>query len=133
MKRAGVEYTLALLLVTGLMAGAGALLLDRRWTGGIVAGVAAAFLIQAVIFWTLLARADAQKAGVAHAAGVLIRFVSVGLMAFLVIPALALPAAAALLSMVSCFFLTTLIEAVFLKRRYAGREAAGATTIQTEL
>lgn len=133
MRRTGLEYTLALLLVSAVIGGAGALVLDPRWSEGILMGAGAAFLIQALIFWALLARAEPQKVGVAHAAGVLVRFVSVALMAFVVIPALALPAAATLLSMVGCFFLTTLIEAVFLKRRYAASQAAGATTIQTGL
>jgi hypothetical protein len=47
--------------------------------------------------------------------GMLLRFVVLVLYAFLVVKALALPAEAALLSLVAFFFLTTLVEPMLLK------------------
>ena len=132
MMRAGFEYTLTVLLVAALVGGAGALLLDSNGAAGAGFGAGAAFLVQAGIFWFLLVRADVRRIGVAHGVGVLLRFVSVGMLAFLVIPAMQLPPAATLLSLVTVFFVTTLLEPVFLKRRHSAGTVAGATTIQTE-
>lgn len=130
--RAGLEYTLAVLLVAALVGGTGAALFDGSGATGVGFGAGAAFLVQAGIFWGLLMRADVRRVGIAHGVGVLLRFVSVGVLAFMVIPALKLAPAATLLSLVTVFFVTTLLEPVFLKRRHRAGSGAGATTIQTE-
>lgn len=129
MMRAGLEYTATLLLVSAVVGGAGALLFDAGTARGVWFGAGTAFLVQAGIFWGLLVRADVSRVGVAHAIGVLLRFVSVGILAFLVVPAMQLPPAATLLSLVAVFFVTTLLEAVFLKRRHLNAGVAGVTTI----
>lgn len=133
MKGIRLKYTLAFLLVTAVVAGGGALLFGPGQIKGVLVGAGSAFVIQFAVLQLLLLRACQRNVLVGHGVGMLLRFGSVGLMAFLVIPALALPAAATLLSMVGCFFLTTLIEAVLPKRRQEAAQAAGVTTIQTEL
>lgn len=132
MMRAGLEYTSILFVVAAGIGGAAAMMFDADAARGVLFGVATAFLVQAGIFWGLMMRADVKRVGVAHAIGVLVRFASVAMLAFLVIPAVGLSPAATLLSLVTVFFVTTLLEPVFLKRRHMSAGVAGATTIQTE-
>ena len=128
MKRVRVQFTLMFLLVAVVVAGGGVLLFGSGHAKGVLAGATAAFVVQMGHLQLLLLQ-DRQQALVAHGVGMLIRFMAVGLMAFLIIPAMALPAAATLLSMVAYFFVTTLIEAVLPKRRQQAAQVADATTI----
>jgi hypothetical protein len=46
--------------------------------------------------------------------GMILRLITLGVVAFIVAPALALPSGAVLIALVSFFFLTTLVEPLFL-------------------
>ncbi len=133
MRRVRVEFTVVLLLLAVVIGGGATLIFGSHLSDGIWAGTAAGSLVQLLIFHAMLVPAGPQRIMLAHLSGVLVRFLSVGLMAFLIIPAAGLPEAATLLSMVGCLFLITMIEAVFLKRGHAMAQGADATTIQTEL
>ena len=75
------------------------------------AGVA--FVVQ--IFGFALARMSARTNVIAGwGIGMLLRLLTLGVYAFLVVPALSLPSGAALIALVSFFFVSTLVEPLFL-------------------
>ena len=84
-------------------------------------GVAAAALFQSVLVWVLFVWALPQQGLLAHVIGLVGRMVMLAVMALVWVPVLGTPPAPTLFSLVGVFFLTTLIEPVFLKPNFAKR------------
>ena len=84
---------------------------ERRavWTSAVIAWV-----VQLATF-ALARRTSLTNPFAGYGAGMLIRFAVLALYAFLVIDRLALPSAAALLSLATFFFVSTLVEPPLLK------------------
>ena len=74
---------------------------------------AVAFVVQ--LFGFALARMSARTNVIAGwGVGMLLRLLTLGVYAFLVVPALALPSGTALIALVAYFFVSTLVEPLFL-------------------
>ncbi|HEU4630609.1 MAG TPA: hypothetical protein VFS08_12740 [Gemmatimonadaceae bacterium] len=83
---------------------------ERR---AVLLSAAVAFVIQLLTF-VLARRTVGENIFVGWGVGVLLRFVVLGIYAFLVVEPLALPAEPALLSLVAFFFVSTLVEPLLL-------------------
>jgi hypothetical protein len=120
MIRSGVGYTGATMLAGAAVAAVGAALLDGAADRAVAVGAVAGVLIQVTIFWALFVFALRSHRALAHGAGALIRLVSLGLFAFLVVPAAGVAPAPALFSLVACLFLSTLLEVPFIRQSAGG-------------
>jgi hypothetical protein len=83
----------------------------------VMGGSGVAVVVQVAIFWTLFVWAFPDRQGLAYGLGVAVRLGAVATMAFLGVARLGLEAAPTLLSMVTCLFASTVLEAFFLQRR----------------
>ena len=79
------------------------------WTAAAIA-----FVVQLAGFLVAQCFARAGNVMAGWGIGILLRVIALGLVAFVAIPALALPSSAVLLALVIYFFLSTLVEPLFL-------------------
>jgi hypothetical protein len=131
MNRAAMQYTLGTIAVGMVVSVAGWLAVGQNAMAAVVWGAAVAVSLQVVLFWVLFVRAEPERKGLAYAASVVARFIAVGIMAFMVVPALRIAPAPALISMVACLFGSTLLEALFIQRRDVSKVGSDAATIRT--
>jgi hypothetical protein len=94
----------------------------------LLAGSAAAVVVQLAIYWSLFFWAFRNRQGLAYSVGVLVRFVAVAVMALVGVDFIRLTPAPALLSMVTCLFGSTLLEALILQRRGMAGVGPGVAT-----
>jgi hypothetical protein len=80
---------------------------------GVAFGAGAALGVQVLLFWVLGALLFPDRRMVVMGLAMGGRFVAFGLLALLAVPALGLPAAATLLTLVGVFLATSLLEPVF--------------------
>ncbi len=113
----GLRYTGVVLALAALVAAAGSALAGPAYRGGIVAGAGIGMLVQVAAFWIFAVWLFPGRAWHGYGLGMLARFVAFAAAAFLVVPAAGLPFAATLFSLVGVFWLSTLVEPVFLKTR----------------
>jgi hypothetical protein len=123
-------YTMGTVAIGILVVLVGTLAMGTESLRDIAGGTAVAVALQVAIFWTLFVWALPDRQGIAYSIGVVVRLVTVALMAFIGVSVLGLSAAPTLLSMVACLFGSTLLEALFLQRRDVARAGPGAVTMR---
>ncbi len=84
-------------------------------------GVGVALVVQLVLFVALFVLAFAERPLVAHGLGILGRLLALVALALYWLPWTGIPAAPVLFSLVAVFFVTTLLEPLFLFRLTTGR------------
>jgi hypothetical protein len=132
MIRLGLEYTIAMVLLSLLIVLMGTTVVAPGGATGVRWGAGIAAVLQLTVFWALFVGMLRHNWALAHGLGMLIRFVGLSILAFLWIPAKGLPAGPTLLTFVGCLFASLLLEPVFLKRRNAAAEAAKTALLRTE-
>jgi len=113
----GLRYTLAALAVAALVVAAGLAFVDAAHRGGVLAGAGIGVAVQVAAFWIFAVWLYPGRMWHGYGLGMLARFAAFAAAAFLVVPRAGLPMAATLFSLVGVFWLTTLVEPVFLKTR----------------
>jgi hypothetical protein len=113
----GLRYTLAALAVAALVAGAGVAFVDAGHRDGVLTGAGMGAVVQIAAFWIFAVWLYPGRMWHGYGLGMLVRFAAFAAAAFLVVPTAGLPLAATLFSLVCVFWLTTLVEPVFLKTR----------------
>jgi hypothetical protein len=101
----------ALVAIVVLLVGVAFVGGSGRW--GVVAGVAMAFVFQVGAFWLLAGVFFRDRPAIVYGLGMVGRFGLVAVVALVVAPALGMPAAPTLFSLLATLFLTTLLEPVF--------------------
>lgn len=119
-----VAVCTALALIVGLLAAAmGA---DPR---GVWAGVSIGLGVQLFLFGVLSVWLFAGRRALAYGLGMLARFATVGMVALVLVPLLALPAAATLLSLVGVLFVTNAAEPLFSGSMISAASPGDAVTL----
>lgn len=91
----------------------GASIVSASARAGVWAGAAVALACQLLLFWVFYVGVFPDRRLLAHLLGMLGRFVVFGVAALLWVPRSGLPAAPTLFALVTVFFVTTLVETVF--------------------
>lgn len=115
MKR-GMIYTAAALAAAAVIALIG-LGLAPQYRDGVLAGAGIAAVVQVAVFWIFFVWLFPDRGWHGYGLGFLVRLAVFAVAAFVVVPRLGLPFAATLFSLVGVFWLTTMLEPVFLKTR----------------
>lgn len=115
MKR-GLTYTAAALAVAAVIALIG-LGLAPQYRDGVLAGAALAAVVQVAVFWLFFVWLFPDRGWHGYGLGLLVRLAVFSVAAFVVVPRAGLPMAATLFSLAGVFWLTTMLEPVFIKTR----------------
>jgi hypothetical protein len=115
-KQQGIRYTAAALAAAALVALVGTSMAPR-FRDGILAGAGIGVAVQVAVFWIFMVWLLPGKGWTAYGLGLLVRLAIFALAAFVLVPLAGLPLAATLFSLVGVFWLTTMMEPVFLKTR----------------
>jgi hypothetical protein len=115
-KQQGIRYTVAAIAAAALVAAAG-LGLAPRHGAGVLAGAGMGVAVQVAVFWLFFVWLYPGRGWHGYGLGLLVRLAIFGLAAFVLVPRAGLPLAATLLSLVGVFWLTTMMEPLFLKTR----------------
>jgi hypothetical protein len=107
----GVRYSVGAVVVAFLVVAVAGLFVDAAEWSGVVAGAGLGLLVQVLVFWLLGVLAFPTRRLVLVGVGMAVRMVALLLAAFFG-PAFGLPLAPLLLTLVSVFVLTTLLEPV---------------------
>lgn len=110
----GIRYALAAAAVAAVAVLLGLGLVGTPNREGVLVGGAVGLALQISCFWLLGVVLFPSHRLLVFGLAIVARFVTVGVAAVLLIPALALPPAPTLLTLVSVFVLTTLLEPVVL-------------------
>lgn len=116
MKQQGIRYTIAALAAAALVALAG-VSLAPRFRDGVLAGAGLGVAVQVAVFWIFFVWLYPRRGWHGYGLGLLVRLAIFALAAFVLVPQAGLPLAATLFSLVGVFWLTTVMEPVFLKTR----------------
>lgn len=116
MKQQGIRYTVAALAAAALVALAG-VSMAPRFRDGVLAGAAIGVAVQVAVFWIFFVWLYPGRGWHGYGLGLLVRLAIFALAAFVLVPQAGLPLAATLFSLVGVFWLTTVMEPVFLKTR----------------
>jgi hypothetical protein len=112
----GIRYTAAALAAAAFVALLG-VQLAPRFRDGVLAGAALAVLVQVAVFWIFFVWMYPGRGWHGYGLGLLVRLAVFSLAAFVVVPQAGLPQAATLFSLAGVFWLTTMMEPVFLNKR----------------
>lgn len=112
----GILYTAAAVAIAVAVALIG-LSLAPQYRDGVLAGAVIAAVVQVAVFWLFFVWLYPGRGWHGYGMGLLVRLAVFGLAAFVVVPQAGLPLAATLFSLVGVFWLTTVLEPVFLKTR----------------
>lgn len=123
MKR-GMIYTAAALAVAAVIALIG-LGLAPQYSDGVLAGAGMAAAVQVAVFWLFFVWLFPDRGWHGYGLGLLVRLAVFAVAAFVVIPRAGLPFAATLFSLVGVFWLTTMLEPVFLKKTRTSNPTQG--------
>lgn len=115
MKR-GLVYTAAALAVAAVIALIG-LGMAPQYRQGVLAGAGIGAVVQVAVFWLFFVWLYPDRGWHGYGLGLLVRLAVFAVAAFVVVPQAGLPLAATLFSLVGVFWLTTMLEPVFLKTR----------------
>lgn len=116
MKQQGIRYTAATLAAAALVAAVG-VGLAPRFREGVLAGAGFAAVVQVAVFWIFMVWLYPGRGWHGYGLGLLVRLAVFALAAFVVVPRAGLPLAATLFALVGVFWLTTMMEPLFLKTR----------------
>jgi hypothetical protein len=111
----GIRYTAAALAVAAAIVLIG-LRLAPQHRDGVLAGAGMAAAVQVAVFWIFFVWLYPGRGWHGYGLGLLVRLAVFALAAFVVVPQAGLPFAATLFSLAGVFWLTTVLEPVFLKR-----------------
>lgn len=114
MRAQGQGFARTAAVVAVVILAVGLLLAGRGGWTAVALGTAAGYLFQAGTFWLFAVMLFPTQPLLVFGLGMAGRMLLAATMAFLVIPVSGLPAAPVLLSLVSVFFVTALLEPVFL-------------------
>jgi hypothetical protein len=112
----GLVYTAAALAVAAVIALIG-LGMAPQYRQGVLAGAGMGAVVQVAVFWLFFVWLYPDRGWHGYGLGLLVRLAVFAVAAFVVVPQAGLPLAATLFSLVGVFWLTTLLEPVFLKTR----------------
>ena len=112
----GIRYTAAALAATALVVLVG-LSAAPRFRDGVLAGALVAVLVQVAVFWIFFVWLYPGRGWHGYGLGLLVRLAVFALAAFVMVPQAGLPMAATLFSLAGVFWLTTMMEPVFLNKR----------------
>lgn len=112
-----VRFTAVAIALAALVAAVGLAFAGPAHRGGVLAGAALGMLVQVAAFWAFAVWLFPGRAWHGYGMGMLARLAAFGAAAFLMVPLAGLPFAATLFSLVGVFWLTTLVEPLFLKTR----------------
>lgn len=112
----GLRYTAAALAATALVVLVG-LAAAPRFRDGVLAGAAVAAVVQVAVFWVFFVWLYPGRGWHGYGLGLLVRLAVFALAAFVMVPQAGLPMAATLFSLAGVFWLTTMMEPVFLNKR----------------
>jgi hypothetical protein len=112
-----VRYSAVALALAALVAAVGLAFGGPSHRDGVLAGAALGMLVQVAAFWAFAVWLFPGRAWHGYGMGMLARLAAFGAAAFLVVPLAGLPFAATLFSLVGVFWLTTLVEPLFLNTR----------------
>lgn len=110
----GLRYTAAALAVAAVIVMIG-LSMAPQHRDGVLAGAGIAAVVQVAVFWLFFVWLYPDRAWNGYGLGLLVRLAVFSVAAFVVVPQAGLPLAATLFSLVGVFWLTTVLEPVFLK------------------
>jgi hypothetical protein len=113
----GIRYTAVTLALAALVAAAGLAYDGGAYREGVMAGAGIAAVVQVAAFWIFAVWLFPGRAWHGYGMGLLARLAAFAAAVFLVVPRAGLPFAATLFSLVGVFWLTTMVEPVFLKTR----------------
>lgn len=116
MKTQAIRFSAITLAVAALVAAAGQVM-DPRYRGAVAAGALAAALVQVASFWTFAVWLFPGRMWEGYGLGLLVRLAVFGVAAFWAVPALGLPFAATLFALAGVFWVSTMVEPLFLKAR----------------
>lgn len=117
MSRMGVGYTVGTAAMGIAVAAIGIVAVGLPAARAVLLGVTIGVTVQVALFWGLFVFAMPGQPAIAHLVGMLVRFVTVALVAMIGVSMAEVPPAPALFSLVACLFLSTLLEAYFVKRQ----------------
>ena len=117
MSSQGIRYTAVTFAIAALVAAVGLAAAGGAHPDGVMAGAGIGALVQVAAFWVFAVWLSPDRAWHGYGLGLLARLAAFGAVAFLVIPGAGLPFAATLFSLVGVFWLSTMVEPVFLKSR----------------
>jgi hypothetical protein len=112
----GIRYTAAALAVTAFVVLVG-LAAAPRFRDGVLAGAVVAAVVQVAVFWIFFVWLYPGRGWHGYGLGLLVRLAVFALAAFVMVPQAGLPMAATLFSLAGVFWLTTMMEPVFLNNR----------------
>jgi hypothetical protein len=115
-KQQGLRYTAVALLAAALVALAG-VGLAPQYRDGVLAGAGLAVAVQVAVFWIFFVWLYPGRGWHGYGLGLLVRLAVFALAAFVMVPLAGLPLAATLFSLAGVFWLTTMMEPLFLKTR----------------
>ncbi|HEX2201839.1 MAG TPA: hypothetical protein VHG91_01005 [Longimicrobium sp.] len=113
----GIRYTAFAVVAAALVAAAGVRMGGEAYRDGVLWGAAIGFAVQVAAFWIFAVWLYPGRAWHGYGMGLVARMAAFGVAALLVVPRAGLPLAATLFSLVGVFWLTTVVEPVFLKTR----------------
>lgn len=116
MKRQAVRFTALCLLAASVVTVAGGAMAPGS-RDGVAVGALLAALTQAAAFWTFAVWLFPGRLWEGYGLGMLARMVVFGVAALWAVPALGMPFAPTLFSLATVFWLTTMVEPLFLKAR----------------
>lgn len=114
MTKFGIRYALGAVAVAALAVLLGIGIVGPGARDGVLVGGSVALALQVASFWLLAVLLFPERRLLAFGLGIALRFLTVGIAALLLVPALALPPAPTLLTLVGVFLLTTPLEPVVL-------------------
>jgi hypothetical protein len=116
-KGQALRYTGAVALITAVVIAVMALIAGPGGMRAVLAGAGLAGLVQVASFWVFMVWLYPGRAWLGYGLGFLVRLALFALVAFVVAPQAALPLGPTLFSLVAVFWLSTMLEPVFLKPR----------------
>ena len=119
--RSGLSFTGVSVVVALLIALVGGSMVAAPGREGVWTGVGVAFAGQVGIFWLLFVGVFPTRRILAHMVGMMGRLLVFALTALVWVPRSGLPPAPTLFALVSFFFVTTLVESLFVQPRETSR------------
>lgn len=117
MKRQGLIFSTVAVALAAAVTLLAMLLAEPSARAGVAIGASAALALQVGLFWLLAVWLFPGKGMLAYGLGLLARFAVFALLALLVVPAARLPFGPTLFTLAGVFWVTTLVEPLFLKTR----------------
>jgi hypothetical protein len=116
-KRQGLRYSAVALLCAALVLAVGVRLVPAAQAGAVITGSLIALVVQVGVFWLFMVRLFPGRGWHGYGLGLLVRFAAFAVVALLLVPMRGMPLGATLFPLAAVFWLTTMLEPLFLKAR----------------